>query len=413
MKNIQTLKTLFAKHVYVGIAVELVLAILMTALPFGLGSASAAGQLTSRSITMSDSGPSGGTITSGEGDGLNVVYKVTFSAASSATVGGIVIEFCTNSPLVFDTCTAPTGFSNNNSTLSINNQTNLGAGAFAVSTTATTQLANKVTLTRATPTTPTGSSSFELGNGTTNGITNPTAIGTFYARVYTYATSANANGHIVAANSAQQLASGVIDNGGVALAIASVIQITARVQENIIFCVSAAAPSANCGGQTTPKIDLGHGSTAKIIDSSAIDTGTVYTQLSTNAATGATVRMRNNTASGGLETPGGSSIPPVNAGASTAPSSAMVAGTAAFGLTVATATGVTPAAPYANVTANYYGNDTTSANSAITTYGSTVLSSSGPVSNVNNLWTFAATASNTSAAGVYSANISVIATGTF
>jgi hypothetical protein len=93
----------------------------------------------------------------------------------------------------------------------------------------------------------------------------------------------------------------------------------------------------------------------------------------------------------------------------------MDAGTAAFGLAVSSGSGVTASAPYTGATAsNYYGMDTTTSGSNVTTtYGSQVLACTGPVSNINNTWTFAATASNTTPSGIYTANISVIATGTF
>ncbi|HPG37709.1 MAG TPA: hypothetical protein PK865_02875, partial [Candidatus Saccharibacteria bacterium] len=62
----------------------------------------------------------------------------------------------------------------------------------------------------------------------------------------------------------------------------------------------------------------------------------------------------------------------------------------------------------------YYGMDTTTSGAnATTTFGSRVVSSTGPTDNVMNTWKFAATASNTTAAGIYTANMAVIATGTF
>jgi hypothetical protein len=48
-----------------------------------------------------------------------------------------------------------------------------------------------------------------------------------------------------------------------------------------------------------------------------------------------------------------------------------------------------------------------------TTYGDTIMSCAGPVSQVNNHLVFAATASLTTQAGIYTGNEVLIATGTF
>jgi hypothetical protein len=62
------------------------------------------------------------------------------------------------------------------------------------------------------------------------------------------------------------------------------------------------------------------------------------------------------------------------------------------------ANGGTPASNIGNVTS---------------TFGSTVASSTGPVYHFDNEYQFAATAALTTPAGIYSANMSLIATGTF
>ncbi len=369
-----------------------------------------AGQLTGRSLQLSDSAPS--TATTGVGSGTNVAFKLTFLPSAAASVGGIVVDFCSNSALVGDSCTAPTGLNVNRSTTAVAAQTaNCGANAFATTTTDATN--NRIIITRASPQSISLSCAVDIGNGTTTGITNPSTLGTFYARIYTYATAAAANAHVTATPT------GYIDSGSIALSTVSVITITARVAETLIFCASAASPSANCGGLTTPTISLGHG-TVKSLDGSAVDTGIIYTQLSTNATSGAFVRMHNsNGTCGGLSLDGGAScgIPPAGSGAATAPGAALVIGNTssvpAFGLNVPTSGGVASQAPYASA-AGYYGMDTTTAGQNVTTtYGGNVLTASAPVNNVTNTWTFAATATNIVPAGLYSANISLIAVGRF
>ena len=66
-----------------------------------------ASQLTSRSITLSDSGQSGGAITTGVGSGTNVTYQFSFTTTQAAQ--SMVIDFCNTTPLIGDTCTAPVG----------------------------------------------------------------------------------------------------------------------------------------------------------------------------------------------------------------------------------------------------------------------------------------------------------------
>jgi hypothetical protein len=410
MKNIQKIRNSLGRSIYASVA-ALMLMVVILAIPL---TASAA-QLSTRSITMSDSGPSGGSITSGVGSGTNAAYKVGFTVASGTTVGGIVIDFCSNSALQFDTCTAPTAFNANSATIQIYNQTNLGAGAFAVYT--TTPVNDRIIITRATAALPAASSTFELGNGTTNGFTNPSTTASFYARIYTYDTAAHAQAHSQTASTG-----GELDFGGIALTTNNVVTITARVQEQLTFCMSGVNPGPSCGTSgaavTSPALTLGHGTTP-IITNTAIDSGTVYSQVNTNAGSGAIVRMHDSNVDGGLDSSGGGSIPPANAGSAT--EAAQVAGAAFFGLYVAASsfgTGgsgtVTPSATYGNATANYYGMDsTTSGSNVTTTYGGTVESCTGPVNYVSNAWTFAATASPTTPAGLYTANLAVIATGTF
>jgi hypothetical protein len=204
----------------------------------------------------------------------------------------------------------------------------------------------------------------------------------------------------------------VFDFGGVALSTANVISVTAKVQETLTFCVSQASPGAACSGTSTPTVTLGHGSPA-VIDSSVTDTNAsvtpTYMQITTNASGGAIVRMKSNNACAGLSSDGGTTcaIPPV--GGTTA--STIPAGTAKFGLTVGTGAGGTGAlTPDANYTTNY-GMDTSGVTS---TYGDPIAATaSAPATNMTSQLTFGATASPTTQAGVYTANLQLIATGTF
>lgn len=358
-----------------------------------------AGQITTRSIKIGKS----------QASATNVPYRVAFSIPTSGNVGGIVIDFCENNPIIGDTCDGldSEGFNTNNSTVSLNNQT--GITGFSVSTTGSD--ANTIVIGKASATSVSGAVSFEFGNGTSNGFTNhdgfdgagTTPINTFYARIYTYATQAAAQSHN------EDTPSGYVDYGGIAMSLAAVINITARVMETLSFCVY----DATCGDD--PSFTIGHAvGTTTVIDDSAIDTDTVNFSISTNANGGAKIRMKGDT----LKTAGGGNdINAAGAGTGTA-ATAFSAGTEAFGLRISTlGTNISTAAPYDGA-AGSYGLDTTTSDSDTTTnvtglYGGIIASLSGPVSNSVSTITFGATASTTTPAGTYTAAQQLIATGTF
>src|SRR3954465_6654306 len=87
-------------------ALAVILLLVLAGAGWHPGKASAA-LLASRSIKLSDSGVSGGTITSGVGSGTSVSYAFSFTTANAAQ--SLIVDFCANSPIISDTCTAPTG----------------------------------------------------------------------------------------------------------------------------------------------------------------------------------------------------------------------------------------------------------------------------------------------------------------
>jgi hypothetical protein len=348
---------------------------------------------------MSDSGLSGGAITSGVGSGSNVTYTVSMVVPIASQ--SIIIDFCADQAIIDSTCT------NNNTTYP-------GIGAFSAASATVSNVTGVMggwTLTKSqyqiklvggTATTAGSTQSFAI-----NGITNPSANLSFYARMYTWS-GATTTGY----TSASSVGTGYNNYGAVALQTANVITITAKVQEQLTFCMSGATITANCGGVTVPALTLGHG-TNSILDATAVDTGDVYSQVSTNAVNGVAVRIKSSTVNGGLAGVGSNTIPPVGSGSATP--AALTAGTAAFGLKIDTGSGTgttTVATTYGHAT-NYGMDTTTSTNNVIAGFGSTVLSSTAPLNNYTNTWTFAATASNVTPAGIYAANIAAIATGSF
>lgn len=365
-------------------------------------------QVQSRSIIMSDSRVSN----------TGTSYQVTFTPQQGYTLEGVVLEFCDSAsvPIIDDgDCDDPPGFSVGGATPTVNTNTgtnNLGAGWTATGEAPDTQFrifkminASGPTLSASTPYT------FTLTN-----VTNQSATGTFYARLVLYTQS---TGDIDTYSSTTSGTTEAIEFGGFALSTANAISITARVAEALTFCVSGGNPDDSCLANVTPaSITLGEAPNNTLL-STAVSTNTatpIYTQLSTNASGGAIVRMKNTAASGGLNALFGTGvIPPTGDAPAT-----ITAGTAAFGVRVATVAGGT--GDTIDLDANYssatdYGMDavTTGADttSVLTTYGDPVYSSDDPLSNRETTFIFAATASNTTPAGTYAATIILVASGTF
>lgn len=365
-----TLLVVFVATIMISLAVELI--------PGVSSKTFAYGEVSSRSIEMSSS----------QVNATGSSYQVQFTTVTS--IQSVAIDFCAESPLYEDTCSAVPGFSAASAGFTA------GTGTAGWSITAT---ADHVDVHGAAAT---GTVSFTLTN-----ITNPSGLGSFYARIYDYV--ANPDDY-----SNPGTPGTVADFGGIALSTANAVAVTARVQEELTFCVSGAAFTGNnCAGMTTPNITIGHGSPTLILDSTAVDTTPAYMQTSTNAQAGVAIRMKNSNSCAGLSDDGGVTcgIPPAGASAIT-----FTAGTADYGMNVATSTGglgtVSPTAPYG--TSGAYAMDNTSTpDNVTTTYGSQIASCSGAVSNTDNTMTFAATASNTTPAGIYTADMMLIATGTF
>lgn len=366
--------------------VAAVSALAIITLPNIAGRAFAA-QVTTRSIKISSSTVSA----------TGVTYLFTFTAPTPAK--SMVIDFCMNSPIIGGGCTTTSDVVASSATFT--NVTNMSTWSLG------TAGATTVKLTSGTATTASQTLSFSL-----SGITNPTVNGSFYARVYTYSDATY--GSTGTAYTSPTAIGTNVDYGGFALSTANNISITATVMETLTFCVSGATMTSGCTGMTTPALVLGHGS-PQVIDSTATDTNTAYTQISTNAQSGVVVRMINSNACGGLSRNGGSTcdIVAANSGAATAPSATIAPGTAAFGMYATPGSGLTATNPYASGGSTYYGMDTTGGTGVTSTYGSQVMSSATVLNNINSTLTFGASAATTTPAGVYSATMTLICTGTF
>lgn len=352
-----------------------------------------AAQITERSVALSSS------IKSATG----VEYAFTFTATDGAA-GAVVVQFCDNTPLIGEFCDAPAGMN--------------AAAATAVSgATIDSASANQVVVTKDLAA---GANTFTLGT-----ITNPNTAGALYARVLTYA-DATAAANYVVDESSSALGSPA-DQGSIALSITEGVNVSAAVLESMTFCVvGGQAPGASCDltGTTAPTLELGEDTGETIaLSSSALSTGTIYTQISTNAAGGAIVSLKNNAACGGLKR----AAPVTDCDIAPAGTTGTAAANEAeFGVRLAAAagTGVAPFSGAYNVATassaiyddtNYRMNWVSgNATGVSSTYGDPILDTDGaPVSNMGLGLVFGASITNNTPAGKYAAELSLIATGTF
>ena len=262
-------------------------------------------QITARSITMSSSKVSQASTT------FNVSFKPTTVTGSAADdIKGIVVQFCQNSPLVAATCTLTNGVtaSPTTSTVAVSHT---GATGTPVSFTVNAASVNTglLILTHAT-----GLDIINASNPITFifTATNPSALGTFYARILTYNTTAGAAAYTDTVPGTH------LDEGGIALSTARQLTVAARVQEQLEFCVSAitsvvsnATTPANCAAfPATTLVDLGVvdstatvGSPVSVNGGNSTDGGI---EIRTNASSGAVISYfaEQDTSSGKLKVPG-------------------------------------------------------------------------------------------------------------
>jgi hypothetical protein len=349
-------------------------------IPLFSGSASAASytQLTARNIQLSDSSTSG----------TAVSYNVGFTTSAAYTVNTVVIEICNGAtgPFVAAACTTPDAtFNWNKATATIGTQ--VGITGMTVDTTDST--ANKLVLTR---------TAGLIGASTAvtfpvNGVTNPSTLGTYYARIYTL-------------NNATGNTTGVLqDAGGIALSTANVINVTAKVQESLTFC--AYTTNATCATATGTALSIGDGN--GVLSGTTSDyTANSFFNIYSNATTGVDVRLKGNTLTSGANT-----IAAQGAGTCTADS--VVASVEQFGLRVVPGTGATAnVAPDAyNCGAGSHDLEIGAVNGTTSTYGSLIASTAGPTAEMQNTVEYNAKAATTTKAGIYTAAMTFIATGKY
>lgn len=212
--------------------------------------------LPQRSIQVSDSRQS-----------ATAKYKLSFSLPANSTLGSIQLLFCANDPLFDDPCTVPTGFDLSGASLSA--QT--GETGFSIAGSST---ANMLVLTRAPATSTASSVSYTL-----NGVVNPSAAGSYYGRLQTFASS-DASGP-------------ENEHGGLAFSINTTLQVSATVPPYLLFCGGAQIDGVDCGTATGNYVNFGN------LTSNTTATATTQLLAATNAKSGYAIRVSGTTLTSG------------------------------------------------------------------------------------------------------------------
>ena len=372
-------KTIKQKLPYLGVSAALLLAAVA---PGIISTQAFAAQVTERSVALSSSSL----------DADNVTYEVGFTAVQAA--GAFTVLFCSNSPDPAESCTAPTGF------------TSAGATTATSGYTMGTKTANQLNLT----------STIGAGDDVLvalDAINNPTAAGPLYARITTYAGATEATA-----------GTPKLDQGSVAIQITNTIAVSGAVLESLTFCVASVDITANCAnaGANLPVLQLGETvGSIKALQVGVVSTGILYTQISTNASTGAVITLKSSTDCGGLKRVGAAIcdiVPAQISGITTndAAKFGVKTGTAAATTGVLTASGtIQPATGSAYNNSAFVLNYAADNLSGVTSpLGDRFLDTDDePANNQNMPLTFGATVTNSTPAGNYSTNLNMIATGKF
>jgi hypothetical protein len=230
-----------------------------------------ADRLTHRSLQLDNNRP-----------GELATYIVSMDIATAGTLGSIRIDFCHNSSLLDQPCTAPPGFDITGATLADQS----GATGFMIypATTANVLLLSRIPAS-VVPTTVT----FTLQN-----VHNSSDTGSSYARYRTFASNDGSGSET--------------DTGAVAYSLSGPVGVTAEVPPYLTACVAVTITDLDCSTATGNFVQMGNFST------NTASTGQTQVVVATNAENGYTVRIRGLTMSSG-----NNSIPPLPAPTASTP----------------------------------------------------------------------------------------------
>ena len=350
-------------------------------------------------------------------------YRVDFEIADAMNIGGIVVTFCEESPIIGDeNCSVPDGFVIASADFSDDggdfDVTGWSAAVSNVVSTGGGTADNTFTLTNATPAAAGAGDSIEF---VIENVTNPnTTNESFFARIMVYDDEGNAADYTTTGE--PESTQSPAQAGGIALSTAEVITIEAKVQERITFCVFATDDTLDhneddCSNLLDPVV---LGDDNGVLDSTnpSISKDAKF-NITTNASAGATIRMKGDTL-----TTGGFEIDAIGNAAT-----GHQANEEQFGLCVYSDSGapepggLTATAPYDSgaCAGTTQGQGSTNDNSALfafhddvsaSTYGSAIAQKTAGDWSTGVL-VFLGAVSNTTEPGIYDTELSFVATGRY
>jgi hypothetical protein len=239
-----------------------------------------AGLIDTRSITISDS----------KASATDVTYAVQFRTDPTNgwyDIGGIVVDFCAENPIVGNSvCNTPAGFDLNLANLVVTNQNNISGFTISVNSDGNTLIITKNIPDHVGPNAPIH---FDLGSiGNNDGVTNPSiANQTYYARALTYGTAPEAESY-TSGNPGSY-----IDAGGFALSTASAMDLSTIVPQFLFFCSAQSIQGYDCATGTVLYVNFGS------LGETFTSTGMSQLLVMTNAGSGYGVRTYGTTLTSG------------------------------------------------------------------------------------------------------------------
>lgn len=191
-----------------------------------------------------------------------VRYQFTFDIQTAGPLGSITFDFCDNSPLEVDPCNAPAGFDASGANL----VAQTGQTGFSI----LSATPNQIVLTRVPAAAGVGTATYTFTN-----VDNPSAEGTYFARITTYATD-DATGSAT-------------DFGGLAFAINLRINISTTVPPYLLFCVGVTISGFDCGSTSGAYVNFGE------LSSTNAKTATTQMLTATNAGSGYSIILNGTT----------------------------------------------------------------------------------------------------------------------
>lgn len=230
--------------------------LLVGAGPLNLPIPVSAAQLQQRSLTLSNNIPDG-----------TATYRIAMDIATPGMLGSVRVDFCSNTSILTDPCTAPVGFDVSAATIASQS----GASGFIIDPATT---ANSLLLSRVPAAVGATTVVFELAN-----VHNASTAGSSFARYYTYAS--------------QDGSGSETDSGALGYSLNGSFGLTTEVPPYLTMCVGTVIVSSDCSNVTGSFLQMGDFSSGRA------NTGQTQTVVATNAASGYSLYIKGNTMTSG------------------------------------------------------------------------------------------------------------------